>query len=330
MAKADFTTFNPNTNLMKFFGLRTIIESPLIKDVLTDPIDGFIDDEPDATGCSELPIILLALAETIFTKTENNDFSSILRKVPLATNSIDFDLERFEAGSWVKKADLVDATYGTFFPLGFDADRPLFTGYQLDWSLVLSLIGVGIYRIKIDGTYFSTVFKDASNMWCLKEYSEAAANDTVRFDWTVNGIKGNANDTNGGITDYGKIDWADSIRVQGFFGLEESDNEIVEIEFQNGQVDKIRDESIRKYKFFSGRFPKWLHDRLRDFAFTSNELQVTDFNTNNEDNNVIFRKIQRDGGYSPKWKESSQSSVLARVEVEFKDKIQNLINQKCI
>ena len=106
----------------------------------------------------------------------------------------------------------------------------------------------------------------------------------------------------------------------------------IEIEYQNRQVDVVRDELIRKFTFTSGRLPQWLHVRLRDIAFLSNtepilnngstnykldsNLRVTDYNKNQE---VVFERfnIVRDGGYPMS---SEVNSLLKRTAVNFKSK----------
>ncbi len=97
--------------------------------------------------------------------------------------------------------------------------------------------------------------------------------------------------------------------------------EKVEIEYQNRQVDVVRDELIRKFSFTSGRMPQWLHVRLRDIAFLSNtepiitgtgtnykldsNLRVTDYNKNQEvdferfGGQILVTKLGFMGGGAP-------------------------------
>ena len=166
-------------------------------------------------------------------------------------------------------------------------------------------------------------------MFCLKVYSENTANDTVRFEWALNNIFQLSSDKK---LDVALMDFKQSMRVTGIFNELDSDEEKVELEYQNRQIDVVRDELIRKFSFTSGRMPQWLHVRLRDIAFLSNtepiivgtttnykldsNLRVTDYNKNQE---VVFERfnIVRDGGYPML---SEINSLLKRTTVNFKSK----------
>ena len=76
----------------------------------------------------------------------------------------------------------------------------------------------------------------ALEMFCLKNYSVNTANDTVRFEWGLNNI---FQLSSGKSLDVSLMDFKQSMRVTGIFNEIDSDEDKVEIEYQNRQVDVV-------------------------------------------------------------------------------------------
>jgi hypothetical protein len=105
--------------------------------------------------CYELPVF----AELSFTKTFNNDKSSVLWFYGNAYTGVLLELEEYVNGSWTKIADLNDATYGEYFAFGFFTNNKeeVGCGYQIDWSKVLTVEGAGKFRVKtVETNVFGT------------------------------------------------------------------------------------------------------------------------------------------------------------------------------
>ncbi len=322
-------TQNTNSNPMPYFGLRTILLTKTTSTTIPVATSEFFEDESPSNDPCSLNCPQLVLAENAFTDVLKNDFNSFLYELPLASDTILLTLQKWNGIAWIDQTTLINNTYGEHFATGFYSERDTFTGFRLDWDTVLSAFGVGIYKIKNTGTYFGQAYLSYSEMFCLKVYSENTANDTVRFEWALNNIFKLSNDK---TLDVAEMDFKQSMRVSGIFNEIDSDEEKVEIEYQNRQVDVVRDELIRKFAFTSGRLPHWLHVRLRDITFLSNtepvrtgtgldykldsNLRVTDYNKNQE---VTFERfnIVRDGGYPIN---SEVNSLLKRTIVNFKSK----------
>lgn len=325
-------TTNTNSNPMPYFGLRTILLTKTTSTTIPVATSEFFEDESPSNDPCSLNCPQLVLAENVFTDVLKNDFNSFLYELPLASDTILLTLQKWNGVTWIDQTTLIDDTYGEHFATGFYSERDTFTGYRLDWDIVLSSFGTGIYKIKNTGNYFGNDYLSYSEMFCLKVYSENTANDTVRFEWALNRLfqlsTTKADGTNKTL-DVLDMDFKQSMRVTGIFNEVDSDEEKVEIEYQNRQVDVVRDELIRKFTFTSGRLPHWLHVRLRDIAFLSNtepvggdykldsNLRVTDYNKNQE---VTFERfnIVRDGGYPIA---SEVNSLLKRTAVNFKSKV---------
>jgi len=323
-------SYNTNSNAMPYFGLRTILSTKTTSTTIPVATSEFFEDESPSDDPCSLNCPQLVLAENSFTSVLNNDFNSFLYELPLNTDSILLTLQKWNGLAWVDQTTLINNTYGEHFATGFYSERDTFTGFRLDWDTILSAFGTGIYKIKNTGNFFGNAYLSYSEMFCLKVYSVNTANDTVRFEWALNNIFQLSNSKK---LDVAEMDFKQSMRVTGIFNEIDSDEDKVEIEYQNRQVDVVRDELIRKFTFTSGRLPQWLHVRLRDIAFLSNtepilnngitnykldsNLRVTDYNKNQE---VDFERfnIVRDGGYPMS---SEVNSLLKRTAVNFKAKL---------
>jgi len=315
---------NNNTNPSIFYGLTGFADAIFLQSDI--PLGRNAPDlKPTGDPCNENAFLLPALAEASFTSDLKNDKKLFIYEVPSDSDSLQFDLQKFEVGSWItKETDLQTGAFGVLLEVGDDESAPLFTSYTLNWSEVLDVHGEGKYRMNSNGTFTGGFVEILSDMYCLKTYSDNAANDTVRFDWTISGSFGDINNP-GRVIDFGTLNAFDSLRVQGYFGNEKEEQEVEEIEFQNRQIDRTRDLRRRKWEFISGRLPKFVHDKLK-FGFQNDTLVVTDYNLNNDNREIEQHPILKDGGYEPDYK---VNSILARVTVEFKDKFDNLEHRKC-
>jgi hypothetical protein len=323
-------SYNNNSNAMPYFGLRTILSTKTTSTTIPVATSEFFEDESPSDDPCSLNCPQLVLAENSFTSVLNNDFNSFLYELPLNTDSLLLTLQKWNGMAWIDQTTLIDNTYGEHFATGFYSQRDTFTGFRIDWDTILAAFGTGVYKIKNTGNFFGNAYLSYSEMFCLKVYSVNTANDTVRFEWALNNIFQLSNSKK---LDVSEMDFKQSMRVTGIFNEIDSDEDKVEIEYQNRQVDVVRDELIRKFTFTSGRLPQWLHVRLRDIAFLSNtepilnngitnykldsNLRVTDYNKNQE---VDFERfnIVRDGGYPIA---SEVNSLLKRTAVNFKAKL---------
>ena len=322
-------TQNVNSNPMPYFGLRTILFAKTGNTTIPIATSEFFENDSPSTDPCSMNCPQLVLAENSFTSVLKNDFNSFLYELPLASSTILLTLQKWNGLAWIDQTNLTNNTYGQHFATGFYAERDTFSGFRIDWDTVLAAFGTGVYKIKNTGNYFGNTYTSYSEMFCLKVYSENTANDTVRFEWALNNIFQLSSDKK---LDVSLMDFKQSMRVTGIFNELDSDEEKVELEYQNRQIDVVRDELIRKFSFTSGRMPQWLHVRLRDIAFLSNtepiivgtttnykldsNLRVTDYNKNQE---VVFERfnIVRDGGYPML---SEINSLLKRTTVNFKSK----------
>lgn len=331
---SDFSlTYNQtNANPMGYKFLRINQSSPFIESEEPESLD-LCDEEPQDC-CSDDNFKLLVLADPVFTDAERNDFSSFLYKVFL-NNTITFSLEKWNVSAWDEMvADLSAGSYGTYYEpgilqTGFHIVK--FTGYKLEWRNVLIAFGEGVYRVKASGTFFGNSWDDCSRIFCLKEYSVNSANQTVRFEWHNNGIVSYANPETGTFkkVDYENIDWHDMIRLTGAFGFPEDQQEVIDLSYQVSnhlEIERIRDKTNYLYKFNSGYYPSWVHYLIKDIAFKSNSLLVTDYNKLAKHNFVRKAIVKEPDGYKPDYEHVYQKKY--KVQVNFRDKLDDLGYQK--
>ncbi len=250
-------------------------------------------------------------------------------------------------GSWVEQSQLDDDTYGTFYDVNSLCDAIKWAGYTISWTKVLQELGTGVYRFRLQVVLFSLPAQCfASPQFCLSEFDCYKVDRTTKFESTISGGKiGDVDKTNSGggtwqfccpvinpsqpgiIQGYNPITWNDSIRVEGFFGYEDTDAERKMIKYQTGVVNKIRDEMILKFKWKAGSLPFWFHERFKAYGlYLADQTLVSDYNINNADLNLKRYSVYCDGSYNPDYKNYSRYE---RVTCEFKAQTQNLLRNRC-
>lgn len=283
-----------------------------------------IPDVVPSTDCCGCNYKITALAELgAFTDSKKNDFTTVLNESPFDSDTIVFKIQKFDS-SWVTQDTITDTTYGSFNPKGFTSTSPNLATATINWFVVLNAFGEGFYRIKTEIGSLLGAINIYTNIICLRTYNEANANDTVRFDWNSTG-KWGFDLGNGVLYNFGDAIIENSIRIQGYFGNEKTEYEREDIEFANGQIDRVRDEALNIYELTTGLIPATIHDILKFSAFLSDDLKVTDYNTNN-DHTISEKSVIMDSGYDPKYVVNRKDS---RVVVNFRDKIQNNTRRIC-
>lgn len=260
-----------------------------------------------------------------------NDQSSFFVQMPsyntgnTNTSTVIMRLQKLVGTSWVIQTQLSNNSFGVYYPF-YSLPLYYYIGYTVYWRYVLNTYGEGCYRILFSFNVNHREGCAASETFNLREFSCKRAHGTVRFDAKL--YDGDIADINydGVRTSLCGINIYDSIRVHGFFGYEESDEEKRQIELTDGKILKMRDELIQGFKFTSSWLPKWFHDRFKAYGTMSDELRVTDYNWNNSDYLINRKLIVREGGYKPEYKIGTR---LSKVEVTFKEGYQNVSRSLC-
>lgn len=261
------------------------------------------------------------VSETL--STYENDINTFMVNNTLDWRSIPVLQKKNEAsGVWSDVANL-SSTYGTFYNNGDIPGHQKYTGIRLNWGAVLSLHGSGYYRVKFNLYAPNVGLTDCliSEQFYLLPFSCKAADRTVKFEITTTGKVGSI-DIDGYVYDICDYFFFDSIRVPGFFGYETTQYEEIQLEYQTGLIDQVRDEAIQKFKFFGRPMPKYLHDRLKSYGLMANKLLVSDYNYNNSDYSIRQKQVVKAGGYEPKYDKTTR---LSSVTVDFREGIQGVI-----
>jgi hypothetical protein len=216
-----------------------------------------------------------------------------------------------------------------FYPYGFHQDEgKKYTGYKIYWQTILQDInlGEGTYYIKAECVTLTGSFSEESFRYCLSEYTNARADQTVRLEWQSNGYNGNENNDRD-IISYKGLNWYNAIRLpNSIINREKSDYEIEEIQYSSGQIDFIKNEQTPVYELEIAPIPNFLHRFIKTQALQSDELKVSDYNANNPLKPFLNKDVIFIGGYEPNWLSNSKNSS---VRINLKQKYNNLRNIYC-
>lgn len=220
--------------------------------------------------------------------------------------------------------------YGVFYSFGFHEDEgKKYIGYKIYWQTILqdlTLLGAGTYYIKAECTTLSGSFEEESFRYCLSEYTNARADQTVRLEWQSNGYNGNENNDRD-IISYKGLNWYNSLRLpNAIVNREKSSYEIEETQYSNGQIDFIKNEQTPEYTLEIAPIPNFLHKFIKTQALQSDELKVSDYNANNPLKPFLDKDVIFVGGYEPNWQLNSKNSS---VNIQLKQKYNNLRKIYC-
>jgi len=299
---------------MADIGDRDFLISTILKEFTPKSSFKTADEAPSGDPCVEVPILFPAFAKTSGGKDYENDYEAVVLDLPNAADTAVFRVQKWTGASWSLIGVDNDPALGTYNDKGFNADRPLITTYTVDWQSVLVAHDEGIYRIRtsITSAVPAGVTDYYSDIFCLKEYSDIVANDTVRLDWTFAKVIGFGDQR----VDYGDINIPGSRRIQGFFGNEKATPNTTITEYTSRAKEIISNEVEKSFQLTTGRLPGTAHRFLLD-VFVTGTVTVHDFNSNNE-NDYKNQNVILDSDYSPDYKVGSPT-VLSRVTLELKE-----------
>jgi len=274
--------------------------------------------------CFELSVLADTSSSDEF-KNDRNGFLFGFNKDLISSTVL--KLEQFINGAWAEVATLNSNTYGTFYALNFfeNSLNETFTGYQLNWKDVLTVLGEGDYRVKCIATFsVGGVSNFYSYSYCLKQYTPNRADKTVRLEWYMNGKFGNVDDKR--PNDWGDLNWYNSYRLEGFFGFPSATYEDEYVQYQNGQRLYVVNEQEPEYTLLLKKLPQYIHDNIRMEVLQSDRLLISDYNSNNSAQ-YVQKEVQRTSAYEPQW--HKMQSMFASVEVKFRQSYNNLKKLRC-
>lgn len=212
---------------------------------------------------------------------ENKDITPILANVLDPLGTIEFFLVDGD-----NEIALNDNTYGEFFPLGFNTDNPTKSGYRLDWNLVFTNNGAGLYRIKTVVTNFSAPEEILSYKYRLIQYTEENAHGTVLITTIHNGF------VVGGL-DYTGLNWENRIRVEGELKDYQPITENTNFLNTDRSIRQIQQSVISEYDLLVRSVPQEVFLPLFNDRLLANTILINDYN--------LFNPLQKVRDLSVYW-----------------------------
>jgi hypothetical protein len=238
------------------------------------------------------------------------DKSSFLFRRVLDSDSV--SIEIWKGGA--KVADVVDSTYCTFYP-SFP-NQPLYVGVVIDWSLVASSFGFGLYQIKAVRATVGQSNPFTSRTFHVLPFSEKSANETVRIEtYTDGNIISNEFDYQNLI----EGGWYQSIRISGRFG--DVTPTLIEDRILDARrkVVSVQDSIEQDYTLFTRYLPESVKKQLINQQTLTTETKITDYNLLNDE---VIRQLPVVASSFEEVKHASRGTAYV---MKFKDRFQNNI-----
>jgi len=293
-----------------------------VKLIPNNPIDEIVTVVPSANMDCCGDFVWRVLADVNSTDEHKNDVNSFLwwfNQISVSSAKVYL----IDVNDNLNEIDLTsDTDYGTPFNYGFETNEvnEKLVGCQIEWKKVIDTLGEGRYYLKCEiDTVFGTTASTYSDVYCMKQYTLARADKTVKLEYYTSGILGDY------LFDkkrrnYGSLNWYNSHRFDGYFMYVNSEKTEEYIQYQTGQKDFIKLEENPLFTLDLKRIPAFKHNVVREICM-ANEVLVTDYNTRNIDT-YVKKLVKPTGGYDPKW--YPMQSKLASVAIKCTQEYNNL------
>jgi|TARA_Y100000310_G_scaffold311768_2_gene358362 hypothetical protein len=301
-----------------------------------EDIVSLIESDPDKT-VSAPPLAVSTVEDCCFwlpvfgdtsdTDDFKNDRSSFIKRYPRIVSGVVMVIQKCVNGTYTDQHTIVDDTYGDFSDFGdFSIGSVNYISIYIDWRLILTAFGEGIYRIKTletNSLASSPVQNDYSHDYHLQDFTVDRADGTIRLNTTNAGTLGDKDSQRG--TFVFPPNFQDGIRIPGRFGLNKSEYEQEYTRYRNGFKQFLQDDQTEKYTLETDRLPEEIHKFLKTDIFQASTLLVTDYNKDNANAHVNTQIIKPDS-YDPVYHKTSK---LYKVSVEFESAFDNMRKLNC-
>ncbi len=279
-------------------------------------------DLPNSTVldcCADFKIKVLA---GIDANIDQDDFTSFLNICPTTSSAAVYKLYKNVNGAYELQDELVNNDYGIYYAYGFEqVGLKKYIGYRIEWKLVLSLFGEGVYKVELSVTdALLGNFTAISEEYQLCKYSQHNANGTIRLNWFQSGIIGDKNEQRN-IFDYLDLNWENQIRIPGYFGYASAEMLNEWVRYNNGLDEWTLTEQTPKYQLQTKQLPWNIREIIRTNIMFADRITITDYNSNNETLYQDF-EIKFNSGFDPKY--FIGVSKLAHVNLVAEQRFNNL------
>lgn len=247
---------------------------------------------------------LKVLADTASNDELRNDRKGFIYWFNPAVSDVVLELWKYDdaEGDYVLKDTLDDSTYGTELLYGdfVNSDGEKFVGYLLNWKDVLNAFGEGGYKVKRKITFsYGGTASYFSEKYCLKTYTDHRANRTVRLEYYVNSIMGDAFDSKKKKNFVG-LNWYDSVRLSGYFNFSKPTYKEEYNQYQNNSQRFIESERTDEYELKLIKIQGFVEKIIRNDFNQADQRFITDYN-NNTPESIVQLEVNRAGKYDPKY-----------------------------
>ena len=287
------------------------------KTPLPEQILGLVPTDPVNTDCVPEPCYTLCVFGT--DSNGDKDSSSFLYNFPDADGTATFALQQYNGATWSDVANPMGATEGILYQLGSFASYPSYAGFQIDWGLVETNHGLGIYRFVVITASAADYL--ISLPFELKSGTCASKNSTVKFEITSQGSFFNFNYTedNDRLREYDLINttWDDSVRYYGVTVIGEDETTDTFVNYASGGDKKVFSEKRNTYDVKIPVITLQLMERLFWYGMDSESIKLTD---NNLLNQTYYdqQPIASNGSYS--FDRSPRKQEIHKVSLPVKSK----------
>jgi hypothetical protein len=262
------------------------------------------------------------LADTTDANEFKNDKTDFLWWFSDFVTDAEIELKKFNGSTYETVTDLNNNDYGVFLPYGsfINASSEKFVGYTLDWRNVIADFDTGSYKLLLTINSPLGQTEILTDEYCVQNFTEQRANNTIKLEYYLNGIMGVNNDDLK-KRDYGNLNRYNSIRLPGWFGFPNSKYTKDYTVYNNGSRQWVQDEQEQEFVMQIKNVSAKVHELMRTDILQADQILVTDYNKNNAQQ-WIKKSVQITSDYPPEWK--LLQSKLAPVKLTFRSAVNNL------
>ena len=185
------------------------------------------------------------------------------------------------------RTQIVDNTYGSYYPAGFFSLKPLYVGFLADWNLIYKALGAGSYWFEIETTLLGVSKTIYSICYDLTLYDCHKANFTVRIESYNTGVILDS------LFDYAKMielpnGWYQSVRLGGKVFPKLPKITVDNYYDQDYQLLQIQDKISNTYELETHLLPASISNQIIYDNMLANKILISDYNISNEE---IIRQI---------------------------------------
>lgn len=199
-----------------------------------------------------------------------NDKTRQLVKLVTALDTVQFTLVNAKT---LEEYDLNAGTYGTYYDNGFSASNPLYAGVEVDWYSVYTLLGIGVFYIKIEHTTLSRTFTTETHHFQVLPFNEETADNTIRIKTFHDGV------LSSGI-DYQNLEWESMVRLPARViqksPIQET-TEFVSLNERKKTFSQINERVITEWTIKTDPIPSEVYNHLIYNQLLNSVVEVSDY-----------------------------------------------------